>query len=64
VVTVFVLQKSLHTTNGARAAFERVIDCEGNKGEGEYDMPLVDRLLTALWLEGYCVMPVEASGHA
>ncbi len=63
-MSAFVLQRDMHTTNGARAAFERVIDCEGGKGEGDYDMPLVDRLLTALWLEGYHVTPIGECGHA
>ncbi len=63
-MSAFVLQKDVHTTNGARMAFERVIETEGDKGPGEYDMPLVDRLLTALWLEGYQIVPLGECGHA
>ena len=61
-MNAILLQREWHWPNGARAAMERVLEAEGDNGVQDYDLPLVDRLLTALWIEGYKLVPNRVNG--
>lgn len=55
-----------HRGNGAREALERVLDAECDvhppvDEEHAYALQLPDRLLAALWIEGYKIVPLDGT---